>query len=77
VRLARIVWYVSQNESVNWRIVRDLTGVKAEETAVRDLAALANYDLKHPRRKEPRGPALLRESAGGAGAYVKAGEYFA
>ena len=76
VRLARIVWYVSQNESVNWRIVRDLTGVKAEETAVRDLAALANYDLKHPRKKELGGPALLRERAGSAVVYVKAGEYF-
>lgn len=74
VRLARIVWYVSQNVSINWRIARDLTEVRSEETAVRDIAALAHYDLKHPRKKEPLGPALLRESA--EGSYVKAGEYF-
>ncbi|HEX8147936.1 MAG TPA: sigma 54-interacting transcriptional regulator [Pyrinomonadaceae bacterium] len=78
VRLARIVWYVSQKESIDWRTARDITGVKSEETAVRDLAVLANYSRKNPRKKEPlrRGRALLSERQDGTGAYVKVAGYF-
>jgi hypothetical protein len=77
VRLARIIWYLSQREFVNWHIVRELTGVKSENTAVRDLAILANYDLKHPRKKNLRsgGPALL-SAQGNAAEYVKVEQYF-
>jgi hypothetical protein len=66
VRLARVIWYVSQAETINVKILQDLTGVKSDQTARGDLAILANYDLKDLTRRKlrGRGPALLFERQG-------------
>lgn len=66
VRLARAIWYVSQTESINVKILQELTGVKSDQTARGDLAILANYDLKDLTKRKLRGlePALLFERPG-------------
>jgi hypothetical protein len=66
VRLARVIWYVSQAETITVKTLQDLTGVKSDQTARGDLAILANYDLKDLTKRKLRGlgPALLFESPG-------------
>jgi len=66
VRLARVIWYVSQAETITVKILQHLTGVKSDQTARGDLAILANYDLKDLTKRKVRGPgpALLLERPG-------------
>jgi len=66
VRLARVIWYVSQAETITVKTLQDLTGVKSDQTARGDLAILANYDLKDLTKRKLRGPgpALLFERHG-------------
>jgi hypothetical protein len=66
VRLARVIWYVSQAETITVKILQELTGVKSDQTARGDLAILANYDLKDLTKRKLRGPrpALLFERCG-------------
>jgi DNA-binding NtrC family response regulator len=66
VRLARVIWYVSQAETITIKILQELTGVKSDQTARGDLAILANYDLKDLTKRKLRGPgpALLFERPG-------------
>jgi DNA-binding NtrC family response regulator len=66
VRLARVIWYVSQAETITVKTLQDLTGVKSDQTARGDLAILANYDLKDLTKRTLRGPgpALLLERPG-------------
>lgn len=66
VRLARVIWYVSQAEPITVKTLQELTGVKSDQTARGDLAILANYDLKHLTKRKLRGtgPALLFERPG-------------
>jgi len=66
VRLARVIWYVSQAETITVKLLQELTGVKSDQTARGDLAILANYDLKDLTKRKLRGPgpALLFERNG-------------
>ena len=75
VRLARIVVYVAENGSVSKEEVAQLTDAKSENTAIGDLAVLANHDLASPRERKSGtdGPGLL--SPDGA-VYVKAPDFF-
>src|SRR5262249_37554593 len=61
VRLARILVYVAENGSINIDEALQLTEARSENTAVGDLAVLANYDLAAPRKRQPApdGPGLL------------------
>jgi hypothetical protein len=75
IRLARIVVYVAENGSISKEEVAQLTDARSENTAIGDLAVLANHDLASPRERKTGtdGPGLLCPDGA---VYVKTPDFF-